>query len=62
MAKIKSLLLGMALVLPLAAFGAIGDVTSTGAEAVPAELQAPTSQIRCCWVFYNGVWYCITLC
>jgi hypothetical protein len=62
MTKIKTMLLGMALALPLAAFGAIGDVGSMEPAAVPPEAQGAQSQYKCCWVFYNGSWYCISYC
>lgn len=59
MGKFRTFMLGAALALPLAAFGAIGDVGSTDAAVPPSVEQGASSQYRCCWIFFGGTWWCI---
>lgn len=60
MTKLKTMLLGVAVALPLAAFGAV-EGTAADAAVAPVKAQSgPTQQAyRCCWVFYSGNWWCI---
>ena len=60
MKKLKMMLLGVAMALPLATVGAVETVIH-GVDAAPLQAQSgPTQQTyRCCWVFYSGAWWCI---
>lgn len=55
MKKLRGLLLGVALALPLSVVGASVDQTST------SYMSAPESQSndKCCWVFWLGLYWCI---
>ncbi|MBN1240313.1 MAG: hypothetical protein JXB36_17550 [Gammaproteobacteria bacterium] len=63
MTKLKSMLLGVAMALPFAAVGAV-ETGIQGVDAAPLEAQSgPTQQtFECCWVYFNGMWWCISYC
>ena len=54
MKKITSVLASLLLVLPLVGVAAL---SSTAGQAPEQEQSSDT--YRCCWVFYNGMWYCM---
>jgi hypothetical protein len=57
MNKVRGILLGIALALPLAAIGSSGEL-ATGKSTMTSIQSGPESG-RCCWVWYIGKWWCI---
>lgn len=58
MNKIRTIVLGVALALPMAVVGAVGEGTEKATTAQEFQPQS-SSSYKCCWVFINGRWYCI---
>lgn len=59
MKKLRGILLGIALALPLAAIGASGEVTPVGKSSSMTQIQSGPESGRCCWVWHMGTWWCI---
>ena len=64
MTKLRKMLLGAALALPLAAFGVLGTAATADQDAVvpPSVPDGSSSAIECCWIFISGRWWCISYC
>ncbi|HEX6992763.1 MAG TPA: hypothetical protein VF339_01315 [Gammaproteobacteria bacterium] len=58
MSRLRGLLLGVALALPLAATGGTGEVSAVGKTSTMTSIQSGPASDRCCWVFYMGMWFC----
>lgn len=60
MNKLRGILLGVALALPLAAIGSseIG-VAATGKQGTMTSVQSGPQSERCCFVWFMGAWWCI---
>lgn len=59
MRKVRGLLIGIALALPLAAIGGTGDVSAVGKTSTMTSVQTGPEAGRCCWIMYFGSWFCI---
>lgn len=58
MRRLRIILLGIALALPLAATSASDEVGVSGKTSDMMQIQ-PQPQGRCCFVWYLGSWWCI---
>lgn len=63
MNKLRGILLGFALALPLAAVGSSSDVSAIGdmtaAKSTMTQIQTGPASERCCFVWFMGSWWCI---
>lgn len=59
MSKLRGILVGIALAVPLAALGASGDVAVTGKTSTMTSVQAGPQSGRCCFIWHVGNWWCI---
>jgi hypothetical protein len=59
MKSIKSLILGIALCLPFSLLGADLSVTIEQPDSTMSEMTQSPSGWGCCWIYFNGRWWCI---
>ena len=59
MKRLRGILLGIALALPLAAIGASGEVALVNKSSTMTQIQSGPESGRCCWVWLMGSWWCL---